>query len=94
MQDCAAEARPLFKAKSEAGFKTAGGALGKIAMQELLGNPAAEADNRFPAGVRADMRPRAVEVDNHNPAAAPADSQPIQRLTASRKQASPGFPRC
>lgn len=42
-QDCAAQSRPLFKAKSEAGFRAAGEALGKIAVQELLGNPAASA---------------------------------------------------
>lgn len=42
-QDCAALSRPLFKAKSEAGFTTAGEVLGKIAMQELLGNPEASA---------------------------------------------------
>ncbi len=42
-QDCAAQSSPLFKAKSETGFRTAGESLGKIAMQELLGNPAASA---------------------------------------------------
>lgn len=39
--DCASEARPLFKARSRAGFEAAGGALGKIAMKELLTDPAA-----------------------------------------------------
>lgn len=39
--DCAKEARPLFKARSRAGFEAAGGALGKIGMKELLSNPAA-----------------------------------------------------
>lgn len=36
--DCATQARPLFKAKNREGFEAAGGALGKIAVQELLAN--------------------------------------------------------
>jgi|GEM_PF-2397908 len=39
--DCANEARPLFLAKSKAAFETAGGALGEIAMKELLSDPKA-----------------------------------------------------
>lgn len=39
--DCARESRPLFLAKSKAGFETAGGALGEIAMKELLSDPKA-----------------------------------------------------
>ena len=39
--DCATEARPLFLAKSKAAFETAGGALGGIAMKELLSDPRA-----------------------------------------------------
>lgn len=41
--DCLEEARPLFVARSQAGFETAGEALGRIAMQELLTNKEAEA---------------------------------------------------
>lgn len=41
--DCANEARPLFKAKDEAGFRVAGEALGRVAMEELLNNPQASA---------------------------------------------------
>jgi hypothetical protein len=40
--DCANESRPLFLAKSKAAFETAGGALGEIAMKELLSDPKAE----------------------------------------------------
>ena len=40
--DCANEARPVFKTNSSAGFEAAGGALGGIAVQELLTNPAAK----------------------------------------------------
>ena len=41
--DCADEARPLFAAGagSEAGFRVAGEALGRVAIGELLGNQAA-----------------------------------------------------
>jgi hypothetical protein len=39
--DCANEARPVIKTNSKAGFEAAGGALGGIAVQELLTNPAA-----------------------------------------------------
>jgi asparagine synthetase B (glutamine-hydrolysing) len=35
-EDCAAEARPLWKARSVAGFKVAGEALGRLAMQEVM----------------------------------------------------------
>ena len=41
--DCAAESRPLFLMKSTKGFETAGGALGQIAMTELLTNEQAAA---------------------------------------------------
>lgn len=37
--DCAAEAKPLFKNKSSGGFETAGAALGRIAMKELMADP-------------------------------------------------------
>ena len=37
--DCPDLARPMFKAQNRAGFETAGGALGRIAMKELLANP-------------------------------------------------------
>ena len=39
--DCAAEARPLFQARDNEGMRIAGGALGRIAMQEISGDPAA-----------------------------------------------------
>ncbi|MDO7833985.1 hypothetical protein Q4610_02910 [Sphingobium sp. HBC34] len=41
--DCADQARPLFRAKDEAGFRVAGEALGRVAMEELLNNPQARA---------------------------------------------------
>jgi hypothetical protein len=37
--DCAAQAKPMFKTKSRGGFETAGGALGRIAMKELMSDP-------------------------------------------------------
>ncbi|QDK32421.1 hypothetical protein [Sphingomonas sp. IC081] len=37
--DCAEQARPLYRAHSSAGFRTAGETLGRMAMQELMGNP-------------------------------------------------------
>lgn len=37
--DCAAEARPLFKARDQAGIEAAGGMLGEIAMRELMNDP-------------------------------------------------------
>ena len=40
-KDCAAEARPLLKAKSDTAFRAAGEALGRIAMTELLSDPKA-----------------------------------------------------
>ena len=40
-KDCAAEARPLLKSKTDAGFRAAGEALGRIAMTELLADPKA-----------------------------------------------------
>ncbi|MCP1471534.1 hypothetical protein J3E64_003245 [Sphingobium sp. OAS761] len=41
--DCADQARPLFKARDQAGFRIAGEALGRVAMEELLNNPQASA---------------------------------------------------
>lgn len=41
--DCADQARPLFKARDDAGFRVAGEALGRVAMEELLNNPQATA---------------------------------------------------
>ncbi|TCM21969.1 hypothetical protein EDF56_101646 [Novosphingobium sp. PhB165] len=41
--DCAEQARPLYQVHSSAGFSTAGEALGRIAMQELMSNPDASA---------------------------------------------------
>ncbi|MCT2400850.1 hypothetical protein [Novosphingobium mangrovi (ex Huang et al. 2023)] len=37
--DCAEQSRPLFQARSSAGFRAAGGTLGRLAMQELMGDP-------------------------------------------------------
>ena len=46
--DCLAEAKPLAQARNSEGFQEAGRALGRIAMQEVLGNPrAAESLNAF-----------------------------------------------
>ena len=42
-RDCAAQARPLFRAKSKAAFGTAFGKLGEIAFKELLADPKADA---------------------------------------------------
>lgn len=39
MVDCVEQAKPLYKARSSAGFRTGGEVLGKLAMQELLGDP-------------------------------------------------------
>ena len=38
-KDCAAEARPLWKARSSAAFRVAGEALGRLAMQEVASDP-------------------------------------------------------
>ena len=38
-KDCAAEARPLWKARSNAAFRVAGEALGRLAMQEVTSDP-------------------------------------------------------
>ena len=40
-QDCAEQVRPLFKARSAAGIRAAGETMGRLAMQELLSDPAA-----------------------------------------------------
>jgi hypothetical protein len=37
--DCVVQSKPLYKARSSAGFRAAGEVLGKLAMQELLGDP-------------------------------------------------------
>lgn len=36
--DCAEQARPLFRARSNAGLRSAGETLGRLAMQELMGD--------------------------------------------------------
>jgi hypothetical protein len=41
--DCAAETRVLFKDRTEAGFRVAGEALGRVAMEELFNDPKAKA---------------------------------------------------
>ena len=41
-KDCPAQAQALIATQDQSGFEVAGGALGKIAMQELLGNPASQ----------------------------------------------------
>lgn len=42
-EDCAEHSVPMLKSKDKDGFGTGGEALGKIAMQELLGNKTASA---------------------------------------------------
>ncbi|WP_232492286.1 hypothetical protein [Novosphingobium kaempferiae] len=37
--DCAQEARPLFRARSSAGIRAGGETLGRLAMQEIMGDP-------------------------------------------------------
>ena len=39
--DCTSQAKLAFKAKDDSVFRAAGGALGQVAVQELLTNPAA-----------------------------------------------------
>lgn len=41
--DCASQARPLFHARSDMGFRAAGETLGRLAMQDLMGDPKAAA---------------------------------------------------
>ena len=41
-RDCLKEVRPLVADDTKMGFSRVGGALGRIAMQELFGNPQAE----------------------------------------------------
>jgi hypothetical protein len=43
VNDCANQSRALFGTGDLSGFRIAGGALGRVAMQELLANPQAEA---------------------------------------------------
>ena len=52
--DCAAEAKPLFKNQSGAAFETAGEALGRIAMKELITDPNASSAMGTFAGYRKD----------------------------------------
>ena len=42
-QDCAAEARPLWQARSTAGFRVAGETLGRLAIQEAMSGPGVDA---------------------------------------------------
>ncbi|GGN45470.1 hypothetical protein GCM10011349_11570 [Novosphingobium indicum] len=42
-KDCVEYARPLFRARSNAGVRAAGETLGRLAMQELMGDPNAAA---------------------------------------------------
>ena len=53
-KDCAAEARPLWKARSNAAFRVAGEALGRLAMQEVASDP--EGANIF-AGYASHIKP-------------------------------------
>ena len=53
-KDCADEARPLWKARSNAAFRVAGEALGRLAMQEVTADP--EGANIF-AGYASQINP-------------------------------------